>query len=130
MRVWVNGTFDVLHRGHIEILKYASSFGTLRVGIDDDNRVMEMKGSERPINKLCDRIFLMESIKYVDSVVRFSNKKELEDHIRCWDPYYIIVGSDYRDKEVIGSEFAQNILFFDRICDYSSSDVIKKIILL
>jgi cytidyltransferase-like protein len=61
-RVWVNGTFDVLHRGHLELLSYASTFGAVRVGIDSDKRVKQFKGDSRPINTLKDRIFMMESL--------------------------------------------------------------------
>ena len=41
IKVWVNGSFDVLHRGHIELIQFASKFGTLRVGIDTDERIKE-----------------------------------------------------------------------------------------
>jgi len=55
-RVWVNGCFDVLHRGHIELFKYAKSLGDfLIVGIDDDDRIKSFKGKNRPINTLQDR---------------------------------------------------------------------------
>ena len=50
MKVWVNGTFDVLHVGHLKLLEYSASFGELRVGIDSDKRVQELKGNDRPFN--------------------------------------------------------------------------------
>jgi cytidyltransferase-like protein len=69
MRVWVNGTFDVLHIGHIELLKFASVFGKVRVGIDTDLRVKQFKGDGRPVNTWEDRTKLMDSIRYVYDVV-------------------------------------------------------------
>ena len=71
--IWTNGCFDVLHRGHIELFKYAKSLGDyLVVGIDDDERVRASKGPLRPINNLEDRVEMLESIKYIDEVVPFS----------------------------------------------------------
>ena len=55
MKVWVNGTFDVLHVGHVKLLEFASQFGILRVGIDTDKRVKELKGDDRPFNNQEDR---------------------------------------------------------------------------
>jgi D-beta-D-heptose 7-phosphate kinase/D-beta-D-heptose 1-phosphate adenosyltransferase len=66
VKVWVNGTFDVLHIGHIKLLEFASQFGEIRVGIDTDERVKQFKGELRPINNINDRIFFMNSIKYVN----------------------------------------------------------------
>ena len=54
-KVWVNGTFDVLHIGHLKLLEFASTYGELRVGIDTDKRVKELKGNDRPFNNTEDR---------------------------------------------------------------------------
>lgn len=125
IKVWVNGTFDVLHRGHFELLKFASNFGLLRVGIDYDKRVKELKGLTRPVNTWEDRAFLMKQIKGVDSVVGFENQQELEDSIKKWSPDYLIVGSDYKGKEVLGSNYAKEVIFFERIPNYSSTNIIN-----
>jgi cytidyltransferase-like protein len=55
-KVWVNGSFDILHVGHIRQLEYAASLGSVRVGIDTDERIKEKKGKDRPYNTLKDRI--------------------------------------------------------------------------
>jgi D-beta-D-heptose 7-phosphate kinase/D-beta-D-heptose 1-phosphate adenosyltransferase len=125
LRVWVNGTFDVLHRGHIELIKFASKFGNLRVGIDYDERVKSLKGENRPVNLWTDRKFMMESITYVHSVVGFGSDDELEDQIKEWNPKYMIVGSDYRDKKVIGSHLVEQVLFFDKIDGFSTTKILE-----
>lgn len=125
-RVWVNGTFDVLHQGHLELLNFASGYGSVRVGIDSDRRVKEFKGDLRPINSLKERMLMMESLRFVDSVVSFDSDSELENHIRLWNPHYLIIGSDYKDKRVIGSEWVDQVIFFDRIEGFSSTEKINK----
>ena len=78
MKVWTNGCFDILHRGHIELFKYAKSLGDeLVVGIDSDEKVKKDKGKNRPIINLQDRIFMLQSIKYIDKVIPFDTTKEL-----------------------------------------------------
>ncbi len=125
LKIWVNGTFDVIHRGHIELLRYASKMGQVRVGLDYDERVKNFKGDNRPINTWNDRKFLIESLVFVDSVVGFGSDEELENEVKVWGPKYIIVGSDYRDKKVIGSQYCEQVLFFDRIGNYSSTNIIR-----
>ena len=74
--IWTNGCFDVLHRGHIELFKYAKSLGTkLYVGIDSDEKIKKDKGNSRPYNNLDDRYFLLESIKYIDKIFVFDDIK-------------------------------------------------------
>ena len=125
-KIWVNGCFDVLHRGHIELLRYAKSKGDyLVVGIDSDARVKQNKGYKRPINTQEDRKFFLESIVYVDEVMIFDDDSELIESVRTHLPQYLIVGSDWRDKNVIGSEHAKEVLFFDRIGDYSTTKILE-----
>ena len=125
IRVWVNGTFDVLHRGHLELLEFASSLGEVRVGVDYDSRVKELKGDSRPVNVWSDRCYFLSRIVGLDSVVGFGTDFELEEQIRKWSPDYLVVGSDYRDKKVFGSEYAKNVIFFDKIDGYSSTKIIN-----
>jgi D-beta-D-heptose 7-phosphate kinase/D-beta-D-heptose 1-phosphate adenosyltransferase len=124
-RVWVNGTFDVLHRGHLEMIEFASTFGLLRVGIDYDERVKELKGAERPFNSWENRKYFMSRIRGVNDVVGFGTQEELEKKIEEWNPKYIIVGSDYREKEVIGSQYAENVIFFDKIEGFSTTKILE-----
>ena len=125
MKVWVNGTFDVLHRGHIELFKYAYGFGDVRVGIDYDERVKSLKGINRPVNTFEDRKCLLESIKYIDSVVGFNSDEELENEIKKWNSNIMVIGSDYKDEKIIGSHLFENIIYFDRIVNYSSTKIIS-----
>jgi D-beta-D-heptose 7-phosphate kinase/D-beta-D-heptose 1-phosphate adenosyltransferase len=124
MRIWVNGTFDILHVGHITLLKYAALMGSVRVGIDSDERVKKLKGNLRPINSLQDRIAMLESIKYVTDVVSYSSDNELILRIMDYRPDVIVVGSEYMGK-VIGGDLA-HVVYFDRIEPYSTTAIIKK----
>jgi len=124
-KVWVNGTFDILHRGHLELLEYAASFGDVRVGIDTDERVKDLKGDDRPFNTYKDRSYFMSRINGIDSVVSFDGDDELCEQIKEWNPDYLIVGSDYKNKEVIGSQFAKEVIYFDRVGDYSTTKILS-----
>jgi rfaE bifunctional protein nucleotidyltransferase chain/domain len=126
--VFTNGCFDILHRGHIELFKYCKSLGdVLIVGIDCDKRVKKLKGDQRPINNELDRKFMLECIKYVNNVFIFKNELELQNLIKVVNPDIMVVGSDYKGKKVIGSEFARNLKFFERINEYSTTKTIRNI---
>lgn len=125
VKVWVNGTFDVLHIGHIKLLEFANKFGEVRVGIDTDERVKQFKGDLRPINNINDRIDFMNSIKYVNSSVSFSTDEELCNRIKEWNADIIVVGSDYKYKKVIGSNLVKKVIFFDKLDGYSSTKIIE-----
>lgn len=129
MNIFVNGTFDILHRGHIELLNYAKNLGEyLLVGIDSDKRVKEKKGSTRPIHSQEERKFFLENLKAVDSVNIFSSDHELEMMIKSFKPDIMVVGSDWKDKSVIGSYYAAKLIFFERIGEYSTTKTIQDII--
>lgn len=128
--VWTNGTFDVLHMGHIELFrkarKLAGPDGRVIVGTDSDERVRELKGPTRPINNIFDRIGFLRAIKYIDGVVIFSSADELEAHIQRFSPDILLVGDDYVDKPVVGSQYAKAVVFIPRYGGLSSSKIINQ----
>ena len=127
--IFVNGTFDVLHPGHVQLLNYAKSFGdTLTVGIDSDRRVAEKKGPSRPIYNIKDRSFMLQNLKSVDYVVVFDSDEELEHCLKTIRPDIMVVGSDWKGKSVIGSMYSAELKFFDRIEEYATTKTIQSII--
>jgi len=128
-KVFVNGTFDLLHKGHLEMLNYAKSKGDiLYVAIDTDQRVKEKKGESRPINSQNDRAEFLINLKSVDYVVLFNTDEELEYLVKSIEPDIMVVGSDWIGKTVIGSEHAKELKFFNRLDGYSTTGTIERII--
>jgi len=128
-RVFVNGTFDILHRGHLALLSYARSLGDeVIVAVDTDKRVKELKGPTRPINSCLDRMVMLQSLKTVDKVFSFSSDEELENLVKTTEPDIMVVGSDWKGKSVIGSMYSAELKFFDRLEDYATSKTIQCII--
>jgi D-beta-D-heptose 7-phosphate kinase/D-beta-D-heptose 1-phosphate adenosyltransferase len=126
-RVFVNGTFDILHIGHLELLEFAKSLGDfLVVAIDSDRRVKELKGPTRPINTEYERRQMLLAIRWVDRVYVFDSDAELVSHITDCD--VMVKGSDYRGKPIVGQDQCPEIVFFERLEDYSSSKKIEDII--
>lgn len=125
MRVWVNGTFDVMHIGHIRLLQYAASLGEVRVGIDTDERVKRLKGEKRPFNNLGERIEFLSSIKFVKDIVTFNTDDDLEKQILNYKPDIMIKGSDWKGKEIIGGRYVPKIIFFDTIENKSTSKILS-----
>lgn len=127
--VWTNGCFDILHPGHIELFKIAKSLGDrLIVGIDTDEKVHTDKGSNRPINPISFRKAMLESNKYIDLVIPFGSRKELEQTIQLYSPDILLVGGDWRDGDVVGREYAKEVRFLNRVGGYSSTNIIQNIL--
>lgn len=125
-RVFVNGTFDILHPGHVLLLEYAKSLGDhLCVAIDSDRRVRELKGKSRPFFSQEDRMFMLDSLEVVDTTVVFDSDSELEDIIREYEPDIMVKGSDYVGRPIVGEELVPHIEFFKRIDEYSSTKAIQ-----
>ena len=125
-RVFVNGTFDILHIGHLALLNYAKSLGDeLTVAIDSDQRIRRLKGPGRPIHSEDERTILLLNLKAVDWVVRFDSDEELRNYVKQCD--IMVKGSDYRGKPIVGEDVCKRINFFERIDGYSSTKIIQNI---
>lgn len=125
--VFVNGTFDILHPGHIALLNYAKSLGNyLTVGIDSDARIKELKGLDRPVNSQEERKILLENLKAVDEVKIFNSDQELIDLVSRCD--IMVKGSDYINRKIIGVEVCSQLMFFNRIHGYSTTKKIQSIV--
>jgi len=124
--VWTNGCFDILHRGHVELFKFASSLGDkLIVGIDSDEKVKRDKGATRPVNKQEDRKFLLECLECINEVIIFNSSTELTSCIKEINPDIMVVGADWKEKKIVGGKYAKKLIFFDRIGKYSTTRILE-----
>ena len=125
-KVVVNGTFDILHMGHLEMLNYAKSLGDyLVVAIDTDLRVTALKGPGRPINNQLERKTMLQNLKAVDEVRLFASKEELIAIVKECD--IMVKGSDYKGKSVIGETYCKQVMYYDRT-EHSTTNKIQDII--
>ena len=125
MKVWVNGSFDVLHMGHVRLLEFASKFGDVRVGLDSDERIRQKKGTNRPVNNLQDRMDFMSSIRFVNDVVSFGSDDELISRIREYEPDIMVIGDDYDYHSIIGVEYIPRVEFFQKIKNKSTTTILN-----
>jgi len=108
------------------MFKHAKMLGDcLVVAIDDDVRVKEYKGHDRPFNSQSDREYILRSLKFVDDVIVFGSDQKLIEIIQYLEPDIMMVGSDWRNKKIIGSEHAKEVIFFERINEYSTTKIIQ-----
>lgn len=103
--VFTNGCFDILHAGHIEYLMAARTLGSkLIVGVNNDASVSKLKGPERPLNKLQDRMLMLAALQCVDLVIPFSEQTpaRLIEEIK---PHILVKGGDYTIEKVVGASY-------------------------
>lgn len=127
MKVFTNGCFDILHKGHIELLAYCKTLGHVTVGLNSDDSVKRLKGSSRPMNNESDRKRILEAIRYVDEVVIFGEDTPYELLLRL-KPDVIVKGGDYRAHEVIGSDLCE-VRIFETVKGYSTTNIINRVTL-
>ena len=129
--VLTNGVFDILHKGHIELLKFSKNQGDkLIVAIDSDERVRQLKGEGRPINNEEDRRKVLETNRYVDSVVTFSTSEELKSLYETLCPDVVVKGSEWtadelRERDEIPDTIQVKV--YPLVGDYSTTNTMEKI---
>ncbi len=138
--VFTNGCFDILHRGHIELFKFAYRQATLGssavVGVNSDKSIRELKGPDRPIMKEEDRLAILKAIKWIDYIVVFDTKSVLPV-IKRISPRVLVKGGNYSKKacaeadRIVGEEFVESyggkVMTAPLIEGISSTKIIDKI---
>ena len=127
--VMVNGTFDVLHPGHVALLNTARSYGDhLIVAIDTDRRVRELKGEDRPINNQNDRRIMLSALKAVDIVEFFDSTEDLVKLMERYQPDVYVKGSDWKhDTQSTAHQYCKEVIYYDRMEPYSTTKIIQHI---
>jgi D-beta-D-heptose 7-phosphate kinase/D-beta-D-heptose 1-phosphate adenosyltransferase len=126
--VFTNGCFDLLHLGHISLLKEAKYMGdVLIVAINSDKSLSSFKGSKRPLFGEKDRAELLLSLRSVDYVVVFDEQtpKEILSEIR---PDVLVKGGDYKLSEIVGKEYVKKVFRFPFVRGKSTTNLIKLIV--
>jgi D-beta-D-heptose 7-phosphate kinase/D-beta-D-heptose 1-phosphate adenosyltransferase len=124
--VWTNGVFDILHIGHLKLLRHAYSLGNrLIVGINSDTSVKRLKGDLRPINDQDTRKELLLELGFVDDVIIFDEDTPLEAMTKL-EPDIIVKGGDYTFDTVVGNHLA-DVVIFPTVEGHSTTSIIKKI---
>lgn len=125
--VFTNGCFDILHAGHVSSIEFAKSKGDILVlGLNSDSSIKRLKGKNRPINKQADRALVVAALGAVDAVCLFSQDTPLE-LIKLVKPDILVKGADYKNKEVVGSQFAGKVVLFPLVKGRSTTNLINKI---
>ena len=129
-RIVVNGCFDILHIGHLNLLRYAKSYPNsyVYVLIDSDRRIRKIKGKLRPIHNEYERCSLLFNLKSVDRVDVFDTEEEFVVLVEKFKPDIMIKGDDYKHKTILGEEYCKEIIFYPRMEKYSTTNVIERII--
>ncbi len=105
--IFTNGVFDIIHRGHVDYLTKAKSYGDiLIIGLNSDISVKKIKGKNRPINKQSDRAAVLLALKPVDYVMIFSEETP-DKLIKKIRPDVLVKGADYRISEIAGADFVK-----------------------
>ena len=124
--VFTNGCFDVLHAGHVKLLQEARSLGSkLIVGLNSDASVARLKGDNRPVNGIDDRMAVLEALSCVDEVIVFEEDtpQRLLSELK---PDILVKGSDYQEQELIGREHAGKVVLVDLLPGRSTTGILNK----
>ena len=125
--IFTNGCFDILHAGHVRYLETAKSYGDILIlGLNSDRSVRTLKGETRPINKQLDRAYILAALEAVDYVVIFDEDTPY-DLIKATKPHVLVKGGDYKGKEVVGQDIADELKLVQFVDGKSTTKTIEKI---
>ncbi len=129
----VCSAFDLLHAGHVLMLKDAKAHCDVLVAglqIDPSITPASYRGKKKapPILSLAERRTILEGIKYVDKIFEYDTEENLLEIIKNFGPHIRILGSDWRDKHATGEEFAESVYYHERAHDYSTTDIKKRVL--
>ncbi len=125
--IFTNGCFDILHAGHVRYLETAKSYGdVLILGLNSDKSVTALKGDGRPINTQMDRAYILAALEAVDYVVVFDEDTPY-DLIKAVKPHILVKGGDYKGKEVVGQDIADELKLVQFVDGKSTTRTIAKI---
>lgn len=106
--VFTNGTFDILHRGHVEYLQAARRLGdVLIVGLNSDASIHRIKGRGRPINRYADRATVLSALECVDFVCRFGQDTP-HRLIQMLVPDVLVKGADWKIDDIVGKDIVES----------------------
>ncbi len=130
-RVFTNGCFDLLHRGHVDYLMRCKRLGdTLVVGMNTDASVRRLKGGTRPVTSEQDRAYVLASLECVDYVVLFDEDNPLR-LIQSLQPDVLVKGGDWSPEMIVGREVVQArggaVYSLPFLQGYSTSGLIQRI---
>lgn len=130
--VFTNGVFDLIHAGHIDLLEFARGCGDyLILGINDDASVKRLKGPDRPIHPLEERMEILAALMYVDFVIPFSEDTPLELITSLHRVDVLVKGGDYKPHEVVGRREVEaaggELRLFDFRTNTSTSTLVQKV---
>ena len=117
--VFTNGCFDIIHPGHIALLKKAKSYGDiLIVAVNSDRSIRNIKGNHRPIFNEKARIKIISAIRYVDCAVIFEEPTPYK-LIKSIRPDILVKGSDWKENNIVGRQFVKKVIRVKLIKGYS-----------
>lgn len=124
--VFTNGCFDVLHQGHRQLLKQAKSLGdVLVVGLNSDASISRLKGANRPVNSVAQRVKVLSALPEVDAVIVFEEDTPLE-LLQELKPNFLVKGGDYQPNEVVGKDVVEEVVIIPLVEGISTSILVKK----
>jgi rfaE bifunctional protein nucleotidyltransferase chain/domain len=129
--VFTNGCFDLLHRGHVHVLREAKACGDLLItGVNSDKSVKKIKGPARPVLPESDRSELLASLEMVDYVVLFDEPDPYE-LISAIRPNVLVKGGDWSDAKIVGADLVEEaggrVVVIPYIKGFSTTEIIERI---